>query len=96
MNPYPTGYPPQPRELIRATCVQGTLVVTDHLIQVGRLGRQQSLARASLVGIDYRLTLLFPFLRRANLTFHGTGGERLHVTSLPAGKAKEIKQLLGY
>lgn len=90
MNNYP------PRELARARSAQGMLVITDHLITVGRLGRQQSLARASLVGIDYKLTLLFPFLSRATLVFHGTGGERLRVTSLAAGKAKEIKRLLGY
>ncbi len=72
MNNYSNGpYPPQqpygypqspmpqqpPRELIRTARIQGTLVVTDHLIQIGRLGRQQSLARSSLIGVDYRLTL---------------------------------------
>jgi hypothetical protein len=105
-GPYPPqypGYPPPgpqqpPRELIKVRCKQGFLTITDYQIKIGRWGREQSMSRAALTGVDYRLVAvsLFGFGGAATLMFHGQGGERVVASFVKPSKAKEIMQILGY
>jgi hypothetical protein len=108
---YPYGqYPPQPGyppmqpqdhswELVRTRCTQGKLVVTDHLVRVELFQlKQESMARSSIVGIDYKLAVpsVFGLGGGADLTFHGQGGERLHANLVKPKIAKQIMRMLGY
>lgn len=103
MQQYPQpGYvPPQGpvRELIRVRCTQGKLVITDHLVRVELFQlKQESMARASIVAIDYKLVVpsLFGLGGGADLIFHGQGGERLHANLVKPKIAKQIMRMLGY
>jgi hypothetical protein len=106
---YPGQYPQQPmqqlppqgpaRELIRTRCTQGKLVVTDHLVRIELFQlKQESMARASIVGVDYKLVVpsLFGLGGGADLVFHGQGGERLHANLVKPKIAKQIMRMLGY
>jgi len=78
-----------------ARCAQGRLILTSAAILVERGNvRSQTLSRSSLTALDMRMTLLFPFLSRYRLTFHGAGGERLVASSVRSRDAKRVKRLL--
>jgi hypothetical protein len=85
-------------ELAKARCKQGAIVVTESMIKIGMWGREQSLPRQFLTGIDYKLVAmsLFGLGGAATLTFYGMGGERLIASFVKPKKAKEIKALLGF
>lgn len=85
--------------LIEARCKQGKIIITDQMIRVQLGGLQsQSMARSSLVGVDYKLAVpsIFGLGGGADLIFHGKGGERLHAGLVKIKVAKQIMQLLGY
>lgn len=83
---------------IRTRCKQGTLIITDTQIRVelGQL-RQQTLARASLTGVDAVMAVpsVFGMGGGTNLVFHGQGAERLQADLVKPNVAREIVSLLG-
>jgi hypothetical protein len=85
----------QPGELIRTRCAQGALIITDEYIRVqlgGIMGRQRTLYRASMTGIDSCIVAPSIFGRGGgmSLTFHGTGAERLEAGYVGMKDAQEI------
>ncbi len=86
-------------ELIRTRCTQGTLIITDEYIRVelgGPFAKQQTLYRSSLTGVDSQVGApsVFGLGGGVNLTFHGTGVERLHANLVKPKVAQEIIGLL--
>src|SRR6266705_54454 len=95
-QPYPPPSGPA-SELVRTRCTQGKLVITDHLVRIELFQLQsQTMARTSIVGIDYKLAVpsLFGLGGGANLVFHGQGGERLHANLVKPKIAKQIMRTL--
>lgn len=85
-------------EIIKTRCKQGSLSVTENMIKIGLWGREQSMSRSALTGIDYKLVMmsLFGLGGAATLTFHGQGGERMVASFVNPRKAKEVMRMLGY
>jgi hypothetical protein len=85
----------QPGELICTRCTGGALIITDEYIRVqlpGIMGRQQTLYRSSLTGIDSSIVapVIFGHGGGMSFTFHGTGAERLHANYVGMKDAQEI------
>lgn len=97
--PYQQTPPQQPvAQPITLKCRNGTLTVTPTLIQIGKGGRQQSMSRASLVGVDV-LPMVPSFFGRGgavNLQFHSQGGQVLVAEWANPKQAQELKRTLGY
>jgi hypothetical protein len=86
-------------ELITARCTQGKLILTENTVRI-ELGdlSQQSLARASITGVDYKLAVpsVMGLGGGANLVFRGQGGQCLHANLVRPKMAKQIMRMLGY
>lgn len=80
--------------LIETRCKQGKLIITDQRVRVelGQL-KQQSLSRSALTGVDSAIGVpsVLGMGGGTNLTFHGSGGERLHADLVKPKVAREIK-----
>lgn len=79
---------------IKANCREGTLIVDDTMIRTKRIGREMSMPRAMLVGIETKMGPITIFGTTQNVTFFGQGNQQLHAHAVPSGKVKQIRASL--
>jgi hypothetical protein len=88
-------------ELLKTTCTQGKLIITDTFIIIELRGfgtefQSRNLARSSFSSLDSKMVIpsLFGLGGGTNLVFHGRGGEMLRADLVPRKAARKVAALL--